>query len=119
MIVQSVDGKFYLNPAITAERWSLVCGDRVEFQYKRRGGKDTSWKTARTVLEPAGISARLVSGPYFDQQILGGSLEDVTTYVVRLTHPIPAPSSYEAVLNERPADGDFEIIEFSPKGRRK
>jgi hypothetical protein len=71
-----------------------------------------SWKTARKVLRPAGISASFKGLLGQGVQILDSLLVDVTIYELYLLKPIPVPENYEAVLEGRPCDDDFEIISF-------
>lgn len=71
-----------------------------------------SWKTARKVLRPAGISAAFESGPVDGVQIFEGKLVTATIYTLRFTKPIPTPSGFEACLESAPSEDDFEIISF-------
>lgn len=117
MIVQSTAGRFFLNPSIVGLNWVVRMGERVELRYK--GDKIISWKTARKVLAPAGIKAKMAAGPYSDSEIFDGKLKTCTVYVLELTGPIPCPTTCEADLDSEPAAGDFEIIRFQPNGKRK
>lgn len=117
MIVQSNDSMFYLNPSIVGPNWVVRCGERVELHY--RGEKIVSWKTARKVLAPAGIKAKMSAGGYLDKDIFESKLKTCTVYVLDLTGALPPPTEFEACLDSKPAPGDFEIISFESKGKRK
>lgn len=117
MIVQGQDGKFYVNPIMWGDGWVVRLQENVELRYK--SNKKVSWKTCRKVLKPAGIGAQLVAGPYTDRDIYEGQMHPCTAYIIRLTHPIPVPNYSEQVLDSEPAGGDFEIIRFDGRNRRK
>jgi len=71
-----------------------------------------SWKTSRRVLKPAGLAATFIDGPFEDQAIFNGRFADATRFVIRLTGPIPAPSSYGAWFENDPVTDDYEVLKW-------
>lgn len=125
MFVQAIDKKFYLKPKFHGDNFNIRFDEVAELSYKTKNAKSgkmpdlVSWKTARQVLRPAGISASEKNGPYQAQDVFKGKMQQATVYTITLIRPIPIPTDFDLCVTEKPWQNDFEIIDFDEKVWRR
>lgn len=105
MIVEAVDGKFYLNPVIDFGKWLLVVNEDGVFI--KREGKVT-WSTARRPLAGVGVKCHYVEKYGHESIILHERLVLSTVFMILLKKPIPIPTSHSGVLTYRPNEIELE-----------
>jgi len=106
MIVQAVDGRYYVNPCVHYERAMLICGDKAELYYLAK--KPVRWKTARQKGMACGRFDRM------DELSVDNSLRGACVFEVKLSGPIPVPAHYGGILCLRPAQAEHEVLFWTP-----
>jgi hypothetical protein len=113
MIIQSLDGKWYKEPAWFGGKFYVVCENDVELQYEGR----VLWTTARRVLAPLGIKAKLDSVLPDTKIVIKQRLRTASVFRLRLTSPIPSPQWELGYFDEAP-QWEGEVLSWNRSGTR-
>lgn len=119
MIVQSIDGGFYLNPHFATPLAVVEFNDDGQFLY-RKG--TVQWRTAVKELTKLGIVARnkpfLSNTALFSDKIIDGELVECSAFEIRLIKPIPTPHGYKAQVG-LPFGPDDEVLTFKKERKKR
>ncbi len=113
MIIQSLDGRWYKDPAWFGDKFYIICEDDILLQYEGR----VTWSTARRVLAPLGIKAKLDIVMSDTKITITGRLRTASVFKLKLTKPIPTPSCHAGNFNEAPM-WEGEVLSWKRSGQR-
>ena len=113
MIIQAEDGKWYKDSAWFGDKFYIITEDEVLLQYVGR----VMWSTARRVLAPLGIKAKLDIVRPDTKIVISGRLRTASVFKLRLTRPIPTPILELGYFDEAPLY-EGEVLSWKRYGRR-
>lgn len=113
MIIQSLDGKWYKEPCWEGRGYHVQTDDDIQLWYTGR----VTWSTARRVLAPLGIKAKLDMVLSDNKTIMDGRFAMCSIFKLFLTKPIAEPEWHEGYFDEAPLY-EGEVLSWNRCGKR-